>query len=407
MFGVLAAIAIINIMAYYRKKLYVSILIGIILVAVFNAFSGTKTANIFFTALTSPVTITLVLIIINITAFSNLIKETGNLNNMVEKLALFLRDRRYQVVVLPAIIGLLAFPGGAVFSAPLVEEAGISLEMDRTNLSLGNIIFRHFYYPIYPFHPGLIFVATISGIDILHFIKFNLLVIAISFYCACFCIFRKAKTGNKNQINLQDLPALIYSFSPLLIIVSFAMVLKVYFPWAIIMGILWALFIYPSKELTLLDSLKQRFVALVKGINWSMALTVALVVVFKDFLDESGAVRQVAAALVDKGFPLIILTTVIPYFVGIVTGSDTASLGITIPMFLVSLPESELKGHYLFIVFLSAFAGYLGSPLHMCTVLTNEYNQANTWQVIKRINIFGLSLIVCGLIMFLLAHKLF
>ncbi len=406
MFGIFAALVVINILSYYRVKLYLSVLAGIVLVALFNRFALTEVYTLFWGSVTSSVSVSLALIIITLTGFGSLYKETGNLRTMVDKLALILRDRRHQVVVLPAIVGLMAFPGGAVFSAPLVEEAGAGLEISGTKLAVGNIMFRHMYYLIFPFYPGLIFLVEVSKIGMMPFIKFNLPILAAFFVFIYLYMFRKVKLPIRKKADFSQLPHLLHSMIPLLVIFILALGFKVNFPLSIVAGIIAAMLNYLPKDVPLQDTLKKRASVLYSGVNWSMALSIMSILVLKDFMEHSGAISTIVDILVANGVPLILLAIILPFLTGVITGNQTAALGLSVPVFLTAASGSSLL-YILGLVYVTSLAGYLGSPLHLCTILTAEHFKAPLQQVMKTVNLLSLFLVALGVVTYLISVNFF
>jgi uncharacterized protein len=402
MIGVLAAILAINILSYYRQKLYLSVLAGIILVALINRFPLKEVFSLFYGSVTSSVSINLALIIITLTAFGSLFKETGNLRIMVDNLALILRDRRHQVVVLPALVGSLAFPGGAVFSAPLVEEAGAGLELSGTKLAVANILFRHMFYLILPFYAGMIFLSEISNISMAFFIRFNLLILAAFFVFIYIHIFKGVKTNGKIKADFSQIPSLLQSLLPMAVILVLALGFNIYFPLAIIIGTFIAVLNYLPKDTPVLVSLKKRAVSLWHGISWSMAVSIIAILVLKDFMEHSGAIDTLIDVMVRNGVPLLALAAILPFLTGLMTGSQTASLGMSAPVFLTGVADPVMRQYFLGVVFVTSLAGYLGSPLHLCTILTAEHFKAPLQQVMRSLNLLGLFLVGMSIITFFL-----
>ncbi len=63
------------------------------------------------------------------------------------------RDDRTAAAVLPALIGLLPMPGGALFSVPMVETALCRNPMTGEQRTAVNCWFRHiweYWWPLYP-----------------------------------------------------------------------------------------------------------------------------------------------------------------------------------------------------------------------------------------------------------------
>lgn len=390
--GVVVALAVINILSYRGCKLYLAILAGIIIVAVFGGISPLESVLLFYRSVTAPVAINLALIVLSLTAFGNLLRETGNLHIIVEKLALILKDRRRQVMVLPALVGLLAFPGGAIFSAPLVEEAGSGLAMSRSDLAASNVIFRHLLYLVFPFYTAMILLSELAGISVMYFVRLNTPLIVLYFIVSWFFLFRGVSAGRRGPADYREFPALLLSLSPLLLIITLAIGFRLYFPLAILAGTTFAVFLYPPHRGDFPETLHARVRALWRGANWSMMLSIVFILIFRDFLEKSGAVAALADLMISKGVPMVLLAVLLPYLSGVITGSHSASLGMSAPLFLAAVSDTALQLNYLVLVFISGLAGYVGSPLHLCTVLTAEHFGAPLQQVMKKINIFGVGM---------------
>lgn len=402
--GALAALAIIIVLNQRGHVLYRAVLVGIIIVILTSGLSFAEIYSITLGSLRSNTTITLALIIITMTAFGNLLKETGALKQIMLSLSALIKDLRYQVVILPLFIGLIAFPGGAIFSAPLVEEAGSKLRLSGLKITVANVTFRHIQFLIYPLYPGLLLTAELSGIGINDLIKFNLPVFALFFFVAFKYVFRGVKAdkisgaGSKNSAPLKDLFGLLYSLGPLIVIVFLAVGPRLYIPLAILVGIMAALISYYPRHEPLWDTAKIRLRYILGGINWSMTLSIVAILVFKDFLEYSAVIDDIMGYILGSGLPLLVLVVVIPYLSAIIFGNYYASMGICIPLFLPVLPGSGPGLYYMALIFIASLAGYFGSPLHMCTILTVQYFKAPLPAVLKEVNILGVALVLIGII---------
>jgi hypothetical protein len=54
-----------------------------------------------------------------------------------------IRDEGLDIIIFPALIGLLPMPGGAIFSAPMVKDIGSRYQLSGSQLSYINYWFRH------------------------------------------------------------------------------------------------------------------------------------------------------------------------------------------------------------------------------------------------------------------------
>ncbi len=410
--GVIAAVAIIIIMTQRGFKLYWSILTGTIVVIVSNRFTLEEIFSITYHSLLSPTMITLTLIIISLTAFGNLMKETGSLKITTLTLSTLVKDYRYQMVILPLLIGLITFPGGAVFSAPLVEEAGKKLALSRERMVVANTAFRHVQYTIYPLYPGLLLIAEMTSYNLYDYILFNLPIFIIYFLFTFKYVFRgiKAKglSGSvpENNNRQSDLLKLLYSLSPLILIILLVLIFDLYYPVAILIGILAVFFIYYPADRPFLETARFRLGHLVRGINWSMTFSIIAILLFKDFLEKSAVIENIMAVMLENNFPMLIPIIFLPFLAAFLMGNYFAAVGICVPLFIPILPPGEQGFYYMAMVFLASQAGYFGSPVHMCNILTIEHFKASLPPVIKDVNVLGATLILLGITAYLIRQYL-
>ena len=67
---------------------------------------------------------------------------------------------------MPMLIGMLPMVGGAMFSAPMVDEASRHLDVNRENRTFLNYWFRHAMEPIFPLYPSLIVAAGLMNVPV-------------------------------------------------------------------------------------------------------------------------------------------------------------------------------------------------------------------------------------------------
>ena len=399
MLGILIAFIVINTLLFLKKQLYTAILAGLLLIVLFNPITPAEALSLFTQSLTSSMAVMLGLIVLFFTAFGNLLKETGRLRLMVEKLSLVLCDIRLQLAIIPALMGLLMFPGGAVFSAPLIEEAGGRVELDKERLVIINVLFRHVSYLIFPLYTTMILLGEISEISINRYIYANTPIFLLFLTFLCFSLFRNIHQPPRSRTNYTAIPALLSSLSPLLTVLILAILLNIYLPLAILAGITTALFSsYPQKPTP--TTLKNRLTFIWQGLNWKMALAIISIIIFKDFLIQSNTVHEFATTLSANGVPLILLAVLIPYLTGFITGNHTAAIGISVPLILAAIPQPDVAFNYLAITFIAGLAGYQGSPLHMCTILTAQHFNSPLPKAIKQLNLYLIPLVIISTLYF-------
>ena len=73
-------------------------------------------------AVVDPLTLRLIIIVLLITFLGQILRSTLQMEGLIRSLSNLLIDRRWLLALLPMLIGLLPMVGGAMFSAPMVEE---------------------------------------------------------------------------------------------------------------------------------------------------------------------------------------------------------------------------------------------------------------------------------------------
>ena len=84
-------------------------------------------------------------------------------------------------MIIPAMIGILIIPGGALLSAPFVNNIGEEMKIRPSRRAAINLVFRHLAMFLLPYSTSLLVVsATLPELNIFKLILFNLFfVIAI------------------------------------------------------------------------------------------------------------------------------------------------------------------------------------------------------------------------------------
>ncbi len=108
-------------------------------------------------------TLTLLALIGLINFFGALLKETERLPRLMAALQSLFKDARIALAGMPALIGFLPMPGGALLSAPMVEEVAKAAprEISPEDKSLVNYLFRHIWEYFLPVYPAILMSVVI------------------------------------------------------------------------------------------------------------------------------------------------------------------------------------------------------------------------------------------------------
>jgi len=353
--------------------------------------------------------------------------EKGFLKKIARCIESIFGDPRWVLGGLPAMIGLLPMPGGALFTAPMVNETAEPLGLSANMRTYLNHHFRHIFEYTWVLYPGLIVLSEIVEIDIRTIAIYNIpltvagLVGGILFGMLGIKVHKTMKVTGGGFTDIVDalwpilfIVALVILFSLDLLICLFLLLLLLLSrvqPWIgftfaiIINGILVIAFntgdgIDPAAmyagngviafvllALALFRPLYPvaEFISFLKrSIKPYMVVMVFGVMLFSAVIDGSGAARGVAVDINAVGLPPIIIICLLPAIIGYLTGLTVSYVAVSFPILLPLFPESrELWMPYISLAYACGFIGVLISPVHFCLVLTVEYYKSDLMGVTR------------------------
>ncbi|ACK43065.1 MULTISPECIES: DUF401 family protein [Dictyoglomus] len=350
----------------------------------------------FWEGLSSLDTIKLVLILYLIALFENILREKDLLKNMVLSFKKLINDIRLRLISMPIIMGLLPSVGGALFSAPLLEELSKENNIDPERKSYINYWFRHVWEPFLPIYPGIILASVLTERPLNFFVRealpYGLAVLAIGLFFAFYRAnsnqeYRQEKENlenpneeiTENLENLEEtpteekkeeeiknpLPTFLISILPILVLLILVIFLHSDLLYTLI-GLNIVLFLVLKFDINRIKNL------LLNSINIQNLILIVGVMIFKRMLEITGAVSDIAYSLNYSFIPTYLIFFALPLIIGIFTGVTSATVGITFPILIKMLPYQD-PSKYIILAFISSFLGIMVSPLHLCLILTKEY----------------------------------
>ena len=358
--GIILAFGLIFGMVIRRVNLGLALITGSLVIGVTFGFSAGGLVHIFSSALRDPLTLELSLIVAFVGILAFCMRETGLTTELIGNLKGTLSSRDLLAFV-PALFGLMPIAGGALISAPYVEETSSGLRIKPEMKSSINMWFRHAWMPILPLEPALILAAMLAGVGLYDLILIQIPVFILYTFVGYLAFIRPLpiKHLRKKKCKVQRI---FLAISPILMIILLN-VLGIPLPIALAIGIggVFALRrTSPKKSLSLLGW----------GIPWGLIFAVVGVMIFRHTILSSNAFNLVFSSLMDAGVPLLLFLTVLPFLFGFILGSPTAAVGIYFPLIFSVIGVDIVTVSALY---LGIFFGYLISPIHFCLVLTISY----------------------------------
>ncbi len=314
---------------------------------------------------------------------SMLMKQTG----VIEELVATIRgsfSARSSIAVLPAMIGLLPMPGGALFSAPLLDHFDDIPGIDPNVKTRINYWYRHVWEYAWPLYPGIIIACDVAGIALwqIFFLGIPLSISAI--FIGYFFYLSKI---DKNQVGdpLRRAPINIRPFIPILTVVISYILIQLFFPaipeanqyLPMVIGLIISVTTLQVRKPLSLDGWWQLITA--KNL-YKMMLIILMVRIYGAFIDVSidgiPIVRLMTQEMQQLGVPTLPLIMLIPFLAGITMGVSVGFAGSALPVVIALLGQDPsfgvLAGTLLF-SYVCGFMGTMLSPLHVCMIVTCEY----------------------------------
>ena len=336
-------------------------------------------------SVSDPKTLSIAVIVSLIMVLSTSMELAGQMQRMLKNFQGLISRPRLNLIVFPALIGLLPMPGGAVFSAPMVKELGSGSKLSEAQLSFVNYWFRHIWEYWWPLYPGILLTTVITEINLL-----TIMAMMCPFTAFALWLGYRALKGSDNfgnaatPVSHASLMPFIKELVPILVVIFAGLGM------GILVSKLFSGFLI-SKEIGLILALcaaitwvwyqnrtskKQILSTLINPQLLKMIYMIAGILIFKGILTDSHAAAAVSHELMQMNIPLTLIAATLPLLVGISSGIVIAYLGSTLPILvplIQSLGETQFLPAYAMLIIVSGYAGVMLSPLHLCFLLSNEY----------------------------------
>ena len=380
---ILVSLGIILVVNKLIKNLAISIFAGTVTLAVWSGHSVSTIGSITWAEFYSIDNAMLSAIIFLVIWLSSQMAKAGIMGDLVNTIKSKLSVKG-AIAVLPAIIGLLPMPGGAIFSAPLVDDCDENSIIDPVLKTKINYWFRHIWEYTWPLYPGLILTSNIVNLPIWQLFLLGLPMTAAAVATGYFFLLRKVK--NQKIIKKKSEKGLFKLISPILVVIVVYLVILVFFPkistiskyLPMSIGLLSAMILLQFERPISLRNWKDIIINKKPVI---MVLIVVLVSIYGAFIEAkmpNGVLLmdQMRMELDNLGIPIIALIMIIPFVSGLTTGITVGFAGASIPI-AISLLGSDPAFYQLLstvsLAFSFGFMGVMMSPVHICLIVTNEH----------------------------------
>lgn len=321
---------------------------------------------------------------------AELMRRTRATEDMVQALQVLVPDNRITVALMPLMIGLMPMLGGAMFSAPMVNEVGTPLKMDADRKTFVNYWFRHALEYVFPLYSSLLMMAALLEVSVFDFIGASWPLTLVALLSGTLWGLVGTERGAVPEPAVSTVGAalapesrakvwlrLFHGTWPLVLVILSVVVLRL----PMVLSLIGVIILFAAVKRV---GPKQWWPVLKGAVPVHTFTAIFGVMVFKHVMEDAGAVAQIPAALSTLGLPAMLVAFVVPMLVGLLTGTAAAALALSVPLVAPLLAGGTLSamsaGVWLFV---GGFSGVLLSPLHLCLALTKDYFGAD-WQGLYR-----------------------
>ncbi len=357
-----------------RKKFNIGLVMLAASVALFFLY-GMALPSIIKTgeqAVLNGVTIKLILALAFIRMLEQILREHDVLSRMMAAVKALFKNRKAVTISMPLLIGLMPSIGGAYFSAPMVAETTRDVTMSPEEKGFINYWFRHPWECILPLYPGLLLAAAVSKADLHALITANITYAFIMVVTGFLFAMRGLRGTIKTEETLSKKD--LWSFAPIFTVLLLVSFLHIELHYALTAVVLFLFLFYRY-------SLKSVFLSLKHGFSIDVIILIFGVMVFKEAMENSGAVGNLSRFFVQEGIPALPILFLLPFMTGILTGITVGFVGSTFPLILSIAGNTSVSA--ISFAFAAGFLGVLLSPVHICLILTREYFKADIWGIYK------------------------
>lgn len=369
-----------------RKKLNIGYVLLIASLALFILYGmdALSIADTVKKTLFSSIAIKLLLALSLIRVLELILREKNVLATMTSTAKILFRRRRAVIISMPLLIGMLPSLGGAYFSAPMVKEATSGIGMSREEKAFINYWFRHPWEFILPLYPGILLASAVSNIPLYTLIKANttyaVLLLVTGFLFAMRGMEKDAPKATVDKAASNKVPQALLkkelaSFFPIIAVLLLVVLLHMELHYALMATIIPLFIFYRYSTAEIFRVIRYGFALEVISMIFGIML-------FKETLEASGAVRNLSRFFIEQKIPLLPIVCILPFTIGMLTGLTVGFVGSTFPLLINISGGAPLAN--ITLAFAAGFIGVLLSPVHLCLVLTKEYFKADMWGIYKR-----------------------
>ncbi len=365
------------------KNLPLAIVSATLILALWSGHSPQSIASITWERFYSKDNAFLLLVVTLVIWLSSLMDKTRIMRDLVTNIR-FLLPPKMALAALPAVIGLLPMPGGALFSAPLVDDVDEKNELTPLEKTRINYWFRHIWEYTWPLFPGMILAADIAGLDIWQIFIVGIPLAGTMALAGYFFILRGVHISPSSVSRGEQ--HILKLLSPILIVIMVYAVIMVFFPviheFSKYLPMVLGIFVSTAVLAVLRPVSAAEWIKIIFSKRlFNMVIIVVLIRIYGAFIEArlpggTLLMEQMRAELHQMGIPILLLMIIITFLSGFTTGISVGFVGAAFPIIFNLIGPDPTMWQLLGALALAypfGFSGTMLSPIHVCLIVTCEY----------------------------------
>ncbi|MFA5103526.1 MAG: DUF401 family protein, partial [Candidatus Thermoplasmatota archaeon] len=311
-------------------------------------------------------------------------QETGAITKLIDSLRTFF-SKGGILAIIPAVYGLMPVPGGALFSAPLIDKEGEKYHLKNNQKNYLNIWFRHIWFPIYPISSAMILICSMkfSGVPIQMLMLANLPAFLGVLLIGYFYLRRYTKNiPQETHAVKRDSQGLMFILPPVIPLLFYPLKLVGLsetrcFLLGVSVSIILLYLLLHIETKTYLEIIKKSF-------TWNLAIAIFGIMILREMIRISQIHVLITETMQNLAFPALLIVILIPLLLGTLTGYNLGAVALSYPLVESFFAFTGIQTLGLTsLIFMSSLLGYLVSPIHLCNVLSSEYLKTDTTRMYK------------------------
>jgi integral membrane protein (TIGR00529 family) len=415
-FKILIVFGLVLCLNRFRLQLSLSLLVGAVVLGLWMGMDPFQWLLAALRSLTRFQTVSLVLIVGLILVLSRIMDGAGQMKRLVDRFTQLARDPRTVGSVMTAMIGLLPMPGGALFSAPLVETSMCGQDVSGEQKTLLNYWFRHIWEYWWPLYPGVVLAVALLKVETWLYMLFMAPLSLISVLAGVFFILKplgKVHANGGDGRSWLAFKNFVWEMMPILVVIIvialigavtgalglFGINLKVSGALSILPGLLaaitWVCVVNRVPRVKIRSAFLDRAVL-------PMLFLVMAIMIFQGTLTESQAVLKIRNELTDYHVPLVLVVALMPFLSGLITGLAVGFVGVSFPLVIPMFPTGSFWDYmsYAALAYTFGYMGMMLSPIHLCFLVTKDFFKASLLKSYPRLLMSALTVMATVIVVF-------